>query len=309
MDDARMRQAPPPQHSSTATTLRALVMLACLVGIPVMALRGTPYAAVIRAYVVQTLGGSIPEPDTQAELEEAPPFVPFDSGTPEPSPLAPPASQSVNGHPRTASDLAASDPQSPAPSFQAPAAAHQYSPPMQPFAGHSQRQPDAVLANYDRPSIATNDRGASTTYPAVPAGGANDYRGTPSLNANLGPPHQAAQTVGDANTVDQFVFIEKRLRDLGASYYLLENWGDQGECYRFHCRIAVAKGGNFTKHFEATDTQPLGAMTRVLADVEAWRRGSLAWEAPPASEPTTRQSRDHIPVQTSSPHGPYERLP
>jgi hypothetical protein len=304
-----MRQAPHPQPSSTVTTLRALVMLACLVGIPIMAIRGTPYAAMIRSYLVQKLGGSIPEPDTRAGLDEAPPFVPFDTGTPEPSPLSAPVSQPANGYPSTPSDLVAGDPLSSAPPFQAPAPAGQSPPAVQGFAGHPGRQPDAVLANYDRPSNPTNDRGLSHTYPAAPAGGANDYRGKPSPNVNLGPPPQAAQAVGEASTVDQFVYVEKKLRGLGANYYLLENWGDQGECYRFHCRIAVAKGGNFTKHFEATDEQPLGAMARVLADVEAWRRGSPPWEAPPASPPTVGQSSDRIPAQTSSPHGPYVRLP
>lgn len=305
-----MRQAPHPQPSSTVTTLRALVMLACLVGIPIMALRGTPYAAMIRGYLVQTLGGSIPEPDTRAGLDEAPPFVPFDTGTPEPSSLSAAVSLPANGYPSTSSDSLATEPQSSAPPFQAPAPPRQSPPPIQGLVGHPGRQPDAVLANYDRPSKSTDDRGLSPTYPTAPAVGANDYRGMPSPNANLGPPPQAAQAVGEAATVDQFVYVEKKLRDLGANYYLLENWGDQGECYRFHCRIAVAKGGNFTKHFEATDAQPLGAMTRVLADVEAWRRGSPAWEVPPASLPAAGQSRDHnIPAQTSSPHGPYGRLP
>ncbi len=42
-----------------------------------------------------------------------------------------------------------------------------------------------------------------------------------------------------SRAVDQFMYIQQRLRELGANYYLLENWGDQGECYRFHCRVAV----------------------------------------------------------------------
>ena len=49
-----MRHTPPPQPSSTVTTLRALVMLACLVGIPTMAL-GTAFPGMIREYLIEKL--------------------------------------------------------------------------------------------------------------------------------------------------------------------------------------------------------------------------------------------------------------
>ncbi len=130
-------------------------------------------------------------------------------------------------------------------------------------------------------------------------------------------PTQVAQAIGGVSTVDQFVHIEKRLRELGAEYYLLENWGSQGECYRFHCRIAVANSANFTKHFEATDSQPLGAMTKVLVDVESWRRGGPVQDfvpVPPVTSASTPLSpapmapqQQRAPVGPESPHGPYAR--
>jgi hypothetical protein len=126
-------------------------------------------------------------------------------------------------------------------------------------------------------------------------------------NPSIGLPSQAAQTVGGPSTVDKFLDIQKRLRDLGADYYLLENWGNQGECYRFHCRIAIANSANFTKHFEATDNQPLGAMTRVLADVESWRRGGSAREPLPTAPAALGRLPARVPGQTTSPHGPYVR--
>ena len=72
---------------------------------------------------------------------------------------------------------------------------------------------------------------------------------------------------------DRFTFIQQRLRELGATYYVLESWGDQGRLYRFRCRMPVAGSANYTRHFEATDADALTAMGKVLADVEAWRAG------------------------------------
>ena len=73
---------------------------------------------------------------------------------------------------------------------------------------------------------------------------------------------------------DQFGYVEKRLRQLGATYYLLESWGGQRQLYRFYCRMAIGGNSNYTRYFEATDPDALGAMGKVLAEVEAWRQGS-----------------------------------
>jgi hypothetical protein len=71
---------------------------------------------------------------------------------------------------------------------------------------------------------------------------------------------------------DRFSLIERRLRDYGATYYRLETWGDAGEFYRFHCKMAVGNNPNYTQQFEATHGDALQAMTSVLEQVEAWRR-------------------------------------
>ncbi len=67
--------------------------------------------------------------------------------------------------------------------------------------------------------------------------------------------------------------MERRLREFGATYYLLETWGNAGELYRFHCRMAVANNAAYSRHFEATDRDALKAMSDVLAQVQAWRSG------------------------------------
>ena len=73
--------------------------------------------------------------------------------------------------------------------------------------------------------------------------------------------------------VDQFTHIQSRLRQLGASYYLLESWGNGQQLYRFYCRVAVEGNPDFTHCFEATDSDPLRAMAQVLQQIETWQTG------------------------------------
>ena len=73
-------------------------------------------------------------------------------------------------------------------------------------------------------------------------------------------------------TTDRFTHIQKRLSDLGATYYLLEAWGKDAQFFRFHARMAMG-GANYSRHFEATDANALQAMSKVLQQVEAWRAG------------------------------------
>ncbi|HEV3341489.1 MAG TPA: hypothetical protein VG125_14065 [Pirellulales bacterium] len=70
---------------------------------------------------------------------------------------------------------------------------------------------------------------------------------------------------------------ERRLRELGATYYRLETWGGEGQFYRCSCNIALATGSRVTRHFEATEAAPSRAIEAVVQQVSAWRtrrRGS-----------------------------------
>lgn len=64
--------------------------------------------------------------------------------------------------------------------------------------------------------------------------------------------------------------IEARLRELGASYYLLESWGSETLRYRFHCRMAIGGNSAYARQFESISDDPLQAMNDVLRQVEAW---------------------------------------
>ena len=78
-------------------------------------------------------------------------------------------------------------------------------------------------------------------------------------------------TTESSSMTDQFARIQRRLQDLGATYYLLESWGNQSQRFRFYCKMAIAGNPNFTRYFEATDANPLAAMSKVLHEVEQWQ--------------------------------------
>lgn len=82
---------------------------------------------------------------------------------------------------------------------------------------------------------------------------------------------------------DPFRTVQERLRQLGATYYLLEAWGNDQQVYRFYCKMAIGGSADYTRCFEATNADPLQAMQQVLQQVEANRDG-LATTRYPQSE-------------------------
>ncbi len=72
---------------------------------------------------------------------------------------------------------------------------------------------------------------------------------------------------------DWFTHTQQRLRELGATYYVLEASGPKGDQFRFHCKMALPHSPGFERHFEATDVEATQAMQKVLQQVEAWRKG------------------------------------
>jgi hypothetical protein len=170
-------------QSSATVALRAFVMLACAVGIPVLAMSGASWSEIVKKFqnlrwpnVVEFASASTPTPPTTSEPPRFDPQTP--AVQPQPLPVAPPT-------------LA-----------------------IQPVA-----------------------------------------------------PVDAAQTAKASLDADD---IPKRLKDLGATYYVLESWGNDQQLYRFYCRMAVAGSSDYTQCFEATDANPQQAMQRVLRQVESW---------------------------------------
>ena len=101
----------------------------------------------------------------------------------------------------------------------------------------------------------------------------SDGRRAPRQTAPAWPEEPPGPSVSQAAPVDHYVDIQDRLRQMGATQCLLESWGNQKQLYRFCCKMAVEGSPNYTRYFEATDSDPLRTMSQVLRQVEAWRAG------------------------------------
>jgi hypothetical protein len=68
----------------------------------------------------------------------------------------------------------------------------------------------------------------------------------------------------------QFTAIQQRLRQLGATWYALETWGNEGR-FHFTCRVSVDGNPGLNRLFQASDAEAIQAMAKVLHDVERWK--------------------------------------
>jgi hypothetical protein len=84
-----------------------------------------------------------------------------------------------------------------------------------------------------------------------------------------GPRATDARQTTDASP--EFRRVEQRLRELGATYYLLETCGTEGDGYRFFCKMGLGGSDRLYRCFQAVDSDPLRAMQTALAEVEQWR--------------------------------------
>lgn len=298
-------------QSSTTVTIRALVMLVCLVSIPAMALFGASLPQWLDEFLEVRLGvrfasarqwdevPSDPQSDQVCAGEETPCDWPGQLRAECPESRQPDTVSAGVGSPldvasaigrKYADDGArpANDPPGPRPRDARPATPAAFARgtgeaaraidaawPQQPggvrAAVHSrpaERSPRPLVPvshqqpGYDRtqaPASSSADRAEHAARPQ--ADGSRYGRGAPP-RANPPP-----------GSSDAFTAIQNRLRELGATYYLLETWGDQGQLYRFYCKMALHGNPDFSRYFEATDADPLGAMRKVMAEVEAWSRG------------------------------------
>ena len=269
--DRRDGRPPQPRQSSAAVACRATVMVGCLVGLVGAALFGTALPDLVKGL----LSGSRPaDTETAGRLaSEAPPFNAPASSEPQAWP----------------SDASQNLPVWPDRSRQAP-------PPLTAAAGQNVPQVPRGAEVDRRP--APNDSAPITSPRGIPPIGAvqasyESWAGQPSDNSapshepypvEVAPPSRSAQDVFQQDQlsratpspqprqpVDRFTYILTRLRELGATYYLLENWGASGDFFRFHCRMAVGGTQDCSRQFEATESDALQAMTHVLEEVESWR--------------------------------------
>jgi hypothetical protein len=235
-------------QSPTGVLFRTLVMLACLVAIPMAAL----FSSSLPKMVTAILEGRWPLGTSSAPGQQ--------SGTPEPAPCNPnggviatpaePASPLWQTCPPKRGDI-------PGDTFAMP--------------------PSAVTAAAYEATIAPSG-GTSEAKSAVAAAFPDSIGSQASASNVAGPAAAVAPASAEASSsghrdnltqADSFTQIQQRLRQLGATYYLLETWGNQRELYRFYCEIPIGGSPNFVHHVEATHAEPLQAMAQVLQEVES----------------------------------------
>jgi hypothetical protein len=239
-------------QSSAAVAGRALIMLACVIGIPFVALSGTSWpdiAKKLQEYhwpAILGLASASPSPAADSpSLSEAPPFGPTKNDA---SNAGGPSQQLVQStQPAVLNPLTA---------VSAGVVTGNILPTNGVLPIHAAGQLKEAIA--------------SLPAAVVPAG----YQ----TSAETPPNGSAATGLGDLNAAnggglakDPFHAIQEQLRQLGATYYLLESWGNDQQMYRFYCKMAVGGSANYTRCFEATDADPLQAMRQVLREVQEKR--------------------------------------
>jgi hypothetical protein len=258
-----------------------MVMLGGLLAIPAVALFGTGLSETVKQLVQRQLG--INTVSSAASFSEAPLFVP--GSHPEVSPpLAPP----VVTLPMAAQPTLAPAMASPAADQSSPSA-----PLADPFQSGtvkvSAEAGTASAVSYQTPQP-TGSETFSGPQP-IPSGGVPVTRSIYETPVNLVPvsrrspggeltpgdvrPLLALQETGGTQRAsragaDRFSACQARLRELGSTYCLLETWGSGAELYRFYCKVGIRGSTNFTRSFEATDPDPVGALSKVVQQVEEW---------------------------------------
>jgi len=216
-------------QSSATIAFRALVMLAFIIGIPLVAFNGSSLPDRAKK-MLEKVWPAVASAISTKNSDTAPEAPPYDAKSQ--NPLALPGQTAIG-----------------------------------------MSNPPAQLTANNRPNLicqqASSEGSGRFSQPAsnvVPA----DYQTAVEPNIN-NKGCNSGQT--DANP---FMSMQDRLRRLGASYYLLETWGNQRQFYRFYCQMAVGVNSSYTRYFEAINANPLEAMADVLRQVEDWRGGGAA---------------------------------
>jgi hypothetical protein len=251
-------EVPVAEQSSAVVMFRALVMMVCLIAIPLAAIFGTSLPDAIKSIkdgrwptVTFTNAAHASTPATPSQ-QEPPKFEPMGPVAPAPmvatvQQIQPAATSSMP--PQLAANWPGEVPQRQA----SPVVPVGYEAPSDPFLRPAATKSNLVpVDKLEDTHAAQGD--AAIARPNLPADSA------------AAPPRGAS---------DPFVYTQERLQKLGATYYLLESWGGGQQSYRFYCKMAVGGNPNYTRYFEAVETDPLRAMSRVLEQVESWHAGKM----------------------------------
>jgi hypothetical protein len=265
-------------ESSTVLAFRIFVMLSCLIIVPMAAIFGSAFPDVVKSVLVDRIVAW----STGKPLETAQP-APEEAGFSALTPMPPATGERRDNQweaPRWGGGSAGvAAAWSPPPGSQTGGVVPAGAPSAHQGGGNQSASfaapadPNrAAPASYpvERSSVDEAARANAPEYPSTSQPNPFRIAGQPGTESLAGQSNPA-----QPEQPDRFRMMERKLREYGAVYYLLETWGTEGELYRFHCRMAITNNPNYTRHFEATDRDALKAMSQVLARVEAWRAGRL----------------------------------
>ncbi|MGL4943452.1 MAG: hypothetical protein ACRC46_09710 [Thermoguttaceae bacterium] len=108
------------------------------------------------------------------------------------------------------------------------------------------------LYSSDAPSSAVPYAPMAYTSPNVPA--------APNVNGVAS---------GATNSAAQQTLVAE-LEQLGAQYYRLEKWGDDGTLYRLSCLVSPPGMSHYQKHFQAIDDDSVKVLQQVIASIRQW---------------------------------------
>jgi hypothetical protein len=244
------------EQSSTVVAFRGLVPLVCLILIPVAAFCGGSFPAVVKA--IQS--GHWPtladfhSATGSGQASEAPRFVPPASGS------------ALANDPKTTTYPGQAIGFGPAPQFEttrSPVVAVNYNAPIN-------SPPTAQLPHF----LQDNDTGLGPDrrLSPLPPGADNlvplDHAAT---TEHFEAPAGLSGSAGSSSSNNPLKGVLDRLQKLGATYFVLETYGDEIREFRFYCRMSIGGNRQVTRPFWCSDTDPLKAMTQVLKQVEDWQ--------------------------------------
>lgn len=239
-------------ESSTVLAFRIFVMLSCLIIVPMAAIFGSAFPDVVKTVLVDRIvAWSTGEPVETPAVEDPQGFREVTPGAEAARDMG-----QWEAAPRWGTPAETASWQSPAPG----GSQGEVVPLAGPVPGGSVHQPTSYAAPV-------------AGQPARPLPGPQGPGGQGAAPLAAAPRNSVPP--GVSSSPDHFAEMEHRLREYGATYYLLETCGNEGELYRFHCRMAVGNNPNYARPFEATHRDAMQAMGQVLREVEAWRAGRL----------------------------------
>jgi hypothetical protein len=242
--------------------VRAAILLVCLVVAPMFAIFGKGAPEVIRSLLLK-YAGSPEKGGSPATAESEPPiFRPglLASNSPQHSVISPDVESGLRGtvagvprDPTAIPPINGTD-QRPA---STPDALAQSVGRLASSGPPAVRMPAAADAQSSAMSRASEEAGDS---PRIPAGaGGVSASDTLQFSGNTSfPPNY-------------FHAAEQRLRQMGATYYVLEAIEPRTQEYRFFCKVAAGARPDQTRAFYAADRDALAAVNEVVRQVEGWR--------------------------------------